>query len=116
MGIVEKIKEIEAEVIRICMCAVSNSFNRCAEPNRIIRWRELRRTRQPIRELPCCEECLFVTLIFSFQDNMLIFRVSQQRHLGILKARVAKLRAELLETSGGGGGGAAAGPGFAVQR
>lgn len=35
-------------------------------------------------------------------------------HLGLLKARLAKLRSELLDTPGGGGGGA--GSGFAVQR
>ena len=35
-------------------------------------------------------------------------------HLGILKARIAKLRSELLDTPGGGGGGG--GAGFAVQR
>jgi uncharacterized protein len=35
-------------------------------------------------------------------------------HLGLLKARLAKLRSELLDAPGSGGGGA--GTGFAVQR
>lgn len=60
MGIVEKIKEIEAEMARTQKNKATNS------------------------------------------------------HLGILKARLAKLRSELLDTPGGGGGGA--GQGFAVQR
>jgi len=37
-------------------------------------------------------------------------------HLGMLKAKLAKLRRELIEPSGGGGGGGAKGDGFEVNK
>jgi hypothetical protein len=108
MGLMEKIKEIEAEMARTQKNKASNS----TEGSRCILHVVDDRRRSPA---PTLQHRFLVSYSFLYCTSFLLLQATNY-HLGTLKAKLAKLRSELFLEQSGGGGGAGGGEGFAVAR